>query len=540
MLWKESEVPSMLELLDRRAASAPDFRFLKVVDQELCAGDLVRESNAVAGFLQSVGVQKGDRVGFLLENCAQAVVALFGILRAGAIAIPINAAYRGRFLQHVLADSGSSVVFSQHDLADRINDVLEDGQTTLRHIVVVDGTPPSEANGTLRRHAGITYWDWSDVLSTSPPAQVATVTARDTALCLYTGGTTGPSKGCILSHIALVHHAITPAEAYGRTAEDVLWTPLPLFHLNAIKFGVIGALLCGGRSVIARRFSLSGFWSAIAEESATIANLLGSMATLIGRAEQQRRDGTLRLVVAVPLPAETDYLLRTRYGVQTWSGFYGMTECSTIGLLPKGVESRPGTCGLVNSDDYEVRILDDNGREVPAGEPGEIIVRPRKPDIMFKGYWNRPQDTLKMFSDLWFHSGDIGKIDDDGYLVFVDRKGDYLRRRGENVSTSEVEAVLLEHPGIADIAVHAVPSDIAEDDIKVTAVKKADATLTEPAFFDWMQGRLPYFALPTYIEFRDELPRSPVGRVLKRELRAEGLTPSTWDREKAGAHFERR
>lgn len=528
----------MLELLDRRAEAAPDFRFLKVVDRELSAAELVRESNAVAGFLQSLGITKGDRVAFLFENCAEAVVALYAILRAGAIAIPINAAYRGRFLEHVLRDSGSTVVFSQHDLADRVNDVLQDGQTTVRHIVVAGSGPRS--SGTVRRHAGVKYSDWEEALAGLPSRQFPAVSARDTAVCLYTGGTTGPSKGCILSHVALVHHAITPSDAYCRTAEDVLWTPLPLFHLNAIKFGVAGALLSGGRSVIAKRFSLSGFWEAIAEESATIANLLGSMATLVARADNERRDTSLRLIVAVPLPAETDNLLRRRFKVQTWSGFYGMTECSTIALLPKGAEHKPGTCGLVNSADYDVRILDNDGRELPAGEAGEIVVRPRKPDIMFKGYWNRPEDTLKILSDLWFHSGDIGKIDGAGYLWFVDRKGDYLRRRGENVSTSEVEAVLLEHPGIADIAVHAVPSDIAEDDIKVTAVKKADAALTEPAFFDWMQTRLPYFALPTYIEFRDELPRSPVGRVLKRELRAEGLTPSTWDREKAGAVFEKR
>jgi crotonobetaine/carnitine-CoA ligase len=408
--------------------------------------------------------------------------------------------------------------------------------STLEHIVVVggDAVPPDE------RRPGITYWTFEEALAAPARHVPRKVAAEDTAVCLYTGGTTGPSKGCVLSHVALVHHSITPARAYGRTSADVFWTPLPLFHLNAIKFGVIGGLVCGGRSVISKKFSLSGFWNEIATHQATIANLLGSMAALIARSPHERHDETLRLLIAVPLPQDADALLRNRFGIDTWSGFYGMTECSTIGLLPHGVEHRPASAGLVNAEDYDVRIFDDAGNEVAPGETGEIVARPRRPDIMFKGYWNKPEATLRTFTDCWFRSGDIGRIDADGYLYFVDRKGDYLRRRGENVSTTEVEAVLVEHPDVVEVAVHAVPSDIAEDDIKVTAVLKPGAALDAPAFFDWMRERLPYFALPTYIEFRSDLPRSHVGRVLKRELRAEGVTPATWSRETAGAVFERR
>ncbi len=532
LLWKRGGVPSVVALLDGRAAEGGP-PYLTVCGHDIGAAELAAASGALDGFLESLAIQPGDRVGLLFENCHEAVIALLGCLRAGAIVVPINAALRGRFLEHVLADSGARVIFAQRDLLDRLRGTL-DG-SVLEHVVVTGGAAADDD-----RLPGLTYWTFEEALAAAPRRATRTVAAEDTAVCLYTGGTTGPSKGCVLSHVALVHHSITSSRAYGRTAADVFWTPLPLFHLNAIKFGVIGGLVCGGRSVISKKFSLSGFWNEIAANDATIANLLGSMAALIARSPNERHDATLRLLIAVPLPQDADALLRSRFGIDTWSGFYGMTECSTIGLLPHGEPHRAGSAGLINSADYEVKILDEAGDEVAPGESGEIVARPRRPDIMFKGYWNKPAATLATFRDLWFRSGDIGRVDADGYLYFVDRKGDYLRRRGENVSTTEVEAVLVEHPAIVEVAVHAVPSEIAEDDIKITAVRKPGAELSEPAFFEWMRERLPYFALPTYIEFRDDLPRSPVGRVLKRELRAEGVTPATWNREAAGAVFERR
>ena len=525
-------MPSVVELLDTRAAEG-GLPYLTVCSREIGANELAIASTAVDGFLASVSIERGDRVGLLFENCHEAVIGLLGALRAGAIAVPINAALRGRFLQHVLADSGARVVFCQRDLLERLHATLEGSH--VEHVVVT-GNPVPAAD----RRVGLTYWTFDEALATSRRRQPLTVAAEDTAMCLYTGGTTGPSKGCLLSHVALVHHSMTPARAYARTPDDVFWTPLPLFHLNAIKFAVIGGLICGGRSVISKKFSLSGFWNEIAASKATIANLLGSMAALIARSPNERHDDTLRLLIAVPLPQDAEALLRSRFGINTWSGFYGMTECSTIGLLPHGVPHRPASCGQVNADDYEVRIFDEGGNEVATGETGEIVARPRRPDIMFKGYWNKPEDTLRTFTDCWFRSGDIGRIDEDGYLYFVDRKGDYLRRRGENVSSSEVEAVLVEHAAVVEVAVHAVPSNIAEDDIKVTAVLREGSALSETAFFEWMRERLPYFALPTYIEFRADLPRSPVGRVLKRELRAEGVTQTTWSRDAAGAVFERR
>ena len=217
-----------------------------------------------------------------------------------------------------------------------------------------------------------------------------------------------------------------------------------------------------------------------------------------------------------------------------------MTEASLVSWQPPGVENRPNAAGVVNSEYFDVRIFDDADNEAPNGTDGEIVLRPRRPHVMFEGYWGRPEETVAANRNLWYHTGDLGRIDEDDYLYFVDRKADYLRRRGENIASYEVERILMGHGALADVAVHAVPSPLTEDDLKVTATLKEGVALSEEGLFRWCIDQLPYFALPRFVEFRDALPRSPVGRVLKRELREEGVTARTWDVEAAGVVYERR
>jgi crotonobetaine/carnitine-CoA ligase len=249
---------------------------------------------------------------------------------------------------------------------------------------------------------------------------------------------------------------------------------------------------------------------------------------------------TLRLMGAVPLPPEVDGILRSRFGIETFSGAYGVTEASLVSWQPPGVENRPNAAGVVNDEFFDVRIFDDEDRELASGTDGEIVLRPKQPHVMFEGYWGRPEVTVETMRNLWYHTGDIGRIDEDRYLYFVDRKADYLRRRGENIASYEVESILMGQGALADVAVHAVPSPLTEDDLKITATVKEGADLSEEQLFRWCIDQLPYFCLPRYIEFRPALPRNPVGRVLKRELREEGVTPATWDAEAAGIEYEKR
>ncbi|MCB1005231.1 MAG: AMP-binding protein, partial [Acidimicrobiales bacterium] len=321
------------------------------------------------------------------------------------------------------------------------------------------------------------------------------------------------------------------------------------FHFNAVSVAMVGTLLAGGRSAIYRKFSVSQFWPEMNRTGATIVSLLGSMAYLLSSADanpdmpgsgDERANASLRLLAAAPIPPEIDARLRERFGITTFSGGYGLTEASLVSWQPMGVDNKPGAAGVINTEYFDVRIFDDDDEEQPRNTDGEIVIRPKRPHTMFEGYWGRDDATVEASRNWWFHTGDIGRIDDDGYLFFVDRKADYLRRRGENISSFEVEKILLGHGTLADVAVHAVPSEVTEDDLKVTAVRKPDVTVTEEDLFRYCIDQLPYFALPRYIEFRDDLPRSPVGRVLKRELRDEGVTADTWDVEASGITYEKR
>jgi crotonobetaine/carnitine-CoA ligase len=346
----------------------------------------------------------------------------------------------------------------------------------------------------------------------------------------------------MLPHNYIVALADQIVRAWQRTPDDIVLTPLPLFHFNAISVCVVGSLVVGGSSSIARRFSVSRFWPEVKRTGATMVSMLGSLAILIADADDhpEQSGHRLRLCAAAPMPPDIDRIWRERFGCTTFSAGYGLTEASLLSMLPAGEENKPGAAGKVNAHDFEVRLVDDDDVEVRVGEIGEIVCRPQRPNLMFAGYWRRPDDTLAVLRNLWFHTGDLARLDDDGFLFFVDRKKDYLRRRGENISSFEMERVFHGHPAIKDVAVHSVPSDVSEDEVKVTVVLQPGTGVTEEELCAWSVDKVPYFAVPRYIEVRDDLPRNPVGRVLKYQLRDEGVTAATWDREAAGFTFDRR
>jgi carnitine-CoA ligase len=527
---------TVLEALGRRVAADPDGPYLDFEGDEYTARRMDAESNRLARALGELGVAKGDRVATLLENGPAQVVTFFAALKLGAVQVPVNTAYKGDFLRHQLADSGSQVIVVQGDFAGRVASVSGAEVPELDAAVVVG--PADEVIDAVPAH------DWDRLLASSSdePVPDAGVRAADLACFIYTAGTTGPSKGCMLPHNYIVALADQIARAWQRRPDDVVITPLPLFHFNAISVCVVGTLIVGGKSVIARRFSVSRFWPEVRRTGATIASMLGSLAILVADGEDHpdQEGHRLRLCAAAPMPPDIDRIWNDRFGCKTFSAGYGLTEASLLSMLPAGESNKPGAAGKPNTVDFDVRIVDDDDVEVPVGEIGEIVARPTGPNLMFAGYWRRPEETLAVVRNLWFHTGDLGRLDTDGFLFFVDRKKDYLRRRGENISSFEMERTYHSHPAIKDVAVHSVASDVGEDDVKVTAVLQPDATISEQELCEWSVERVPYFAVPRYVEFRDDLPRNPVGRVLKYQLRDEGVTTTTWDREAAGVTFERR
>ena len=551
-VWSSESQTTIASLYEERLHSDPSSEYLDVCGTKLTAADVVTDGWRVSTVLDELGLAQQDRVATILENSPAAVTAWAGIVLGGRIAVPVNTAYKGYYLRHQLEDCGARVVVVAASLADRLADIAGPDLPGLDHVIVVDDAneaSPGDGKPETTWDARVSLHRWEDVLGAEAKEPGNRAKGSDLATFIYTGGTTGPSKGCMLTHN---YHAALARQiglCWGRTSDDVAWTPLPLYHFNALTTVVIGTLLYGGRGAIYRKFSVSNFWSEMNRVGATITSTLGSMTYLlandIDRPEmplsgQPEANRSLRLIGAVPMPPEVDDVIRNRFGVTTFSGAYGVTEASLMSWQPPGTRNKAGAAGVVNDEYFDVRIFDDDDGELPANAEGEIVVRPKRAHVMFEGYWGRPDVTVETSRNWWYHTGDIGRIDEDRYLYFVDRKADYLRRRGENISSFEVESVLMSHGGLADVAVHAVPSQLSEDDLKVTAVIKANQVLSAGELFEWCTTQLPYFALPRYIEFRDDLPRSPVGRVLKRELREEGVTPDTWDAEAAGIEYERR
>ncbi|MCU6453135.1 ATP-dependent acyl-CoA ligase [Sphingomonas sp. A2-49] len=525
--WGTGTRDTVIAALDRAVAAHRDRIMLDFGGQTFSYGDVDRLSTAFAHALAALGIGAGDTVLSMLNNNVDAVVCWLAANKLRAVSVPINTALRGEFLRHQIGDSGAKVVVAEADYVARIGAVA-DGlpeMHTLLHRGDLSALPRIAATvAALDAHRG----DVTDAFPDKPDPS-------DLAMLVYTSGTTGPSKGCMIPYNYMCNLARLQLRAGPATADDVTYTPLPLFHLNAICVGVVATILTGSRLVVAPRFSVSAFWPEVERSGATIASILGGMGALLAQAGDcdaaTRCHGHIHTVRGNPFTEETKAIWRERFGARQVGGNgYGLTEASVVTSLAGGDYAAPGSSGT-RIPDFDVRIVDDAGREVPPGTAGEILIRPNQPDIMFQGYWRRPEETLKVTTDLWLHSGDMGKFDEAGFFYFVDRKKDYLRRRGENISSFEMESAFNQHPAIEEAAVHAVFSPRGEDDVKVTAVLAAGATLTAEALFHWSTDKVPYYALPRYIEFRETLPKNPQGRVLKYELREEGKTAATWDLE---------
>lgn len=523
-------------LLQRCVEEVGDQLFLDFSGDHHSYRDIWQRSTSYATGLRKVGLEPDTTLVTMLDNNVDAVSLWFAANLIGAIWVPINTALKGSFLTHVVVDSATTVLVCELDFLDRIRQEIDTFPDVRR--ILVRGLDEPVQVGPLTAEPLV------DHLLDGDGQVWLERDADDTAFIIYTGGTTGPSKGCVISNGYVASSARGFLEQSGRTRDELNWSPLPIYHFNLVSGTILGTMLLRSSASIAPRFSVSGFWAEVERTGAGMVNLLGSMGSLIAQMndtpEMERCRGKLRVVHGAPFPPELQRKWQTRFGVEHVGGnTYGLTEAFPLTTLPISAAAPPGSSGRANEASFDVRLFDDQDREVAPGEVGEIVCRPRKPNVMFKGYWRRPEAFADVTRNLWFHTGDLGRFE-DGFFTFVDRKKDYLRRRGENISSQEVERVLLGHPALAEAAVHAVPSEFTEDDIKVTAILVANRRLTPEDLFEWLKDRVPYFALPRYIEFRSELPVSPLGRVHKYKLRDEGCTPQTWDREAADVTWERR
>jgi len=532
--WLAQKRHTILELWKEAVAQCPDTVFLHFLDddEKYTYAEFDERSNRLAQGLLASGVAQGDRIATLLDSHADSVALLIAASKVNAVYVPINTANKGEFLRNPLGNSGAAILVSEAKYLERV-EAIRDGLPDLQHIYVRGDSAPAE-----KAFANL-YSDNNGDTGVSPEPD-------DIAGIIYTGGTTGPSKGCILSQNYIANQALRTREMCDPRPGEVNWTCLPVFHLNAIVVTILYSVVSRTTAAITPRFSLSGFWADIEKSGASVASVLGSMIPLIANLpdsdEMLRCKGQLRMARGAPFPGELQEIWRDRFGAEiVGAHVYGLTESSFISMLgyDEAKDAPPGSSGKRNHRDFEVMIINDDFDEVPSGQTGEVVVRPRRPNVMFEGYWGRPQETLDVLGGLWLHTGDIGKFDENDFFYFVDRKKDYLRRRGENISSYEMETTFALHSDVNEVAVHAVPSALTEDDIKVTVVKEAGSPLTEYELAMWAIDNVPYYAVPRYIEFRAQLPKNPVGRILKNQLRDEGCTEATWDLEQSDITYKK-
>jgi crotonobetaine/carnitine-CoA ligase len=513
-------------LLTRQAERFGDRPFVRAPGGVTRTYGEMRDAAArAAATLRDAGVTAGDRVAILCPNRIELLDVILGCAWSGAAAVPINTALRGAQLAHVLANSEARLFVIDPAIAGALEHV--ERPPRLEHVRVLD----SASSELPERWAGARLAPACDEL----PA--GTVDPGDTMVILYTSGTTGAAKGVRCPHAQLYWWGVINSEVLSLSADDVLFTSLPLFHTNAIN-SFFQALVAGATYAIEPRFSASRYWSMARDHGATVTYLLGAMIGMLQAQSESPadREHTVRLALAPATPAPLHKPFRARFGVALVDG-YGSTETSHIIGRPDD-EQRPGFLGRAVND-FEVNVVDEHDLAVAAGVPGELVVRGRHPFSLATGYHAMPEATVAAWRNLWFHTGDQVVRDEDGWFRFLDRRQDTIRRRGENVSSVEVERVLLEHPGVDAAAVFPVASELAEDEVMAAIVPARGAQLLPAELMAHCEPRLAYFAIPRYVELVSTLPLTENGKVTKRPLRERGVTAATWDRERAGYRLRR-
>ena len=521
------------KIIQEKARIHKDRTFLYYKDETLSYEDLDLISNRFANGFKEMGLKKGDKIAIMMINHPIYLHVWFGSSKLGVVEVPINTAYKGDLLRHIIDNSDSRVLIIDSGFLERLL-IIKDQLPKLEKVLVHGEVDPEIAKALPVPISSI-----EDFYKYPPDPVQADIRPADPAAIIYTSGTTGLSKGAVCPHNYYLHVGRLVARLRDAKSTDILYTFLPLFHVNAQLMTTLAAQVSDAQMVLSDKFSASRFWDDIKKYGATQFNYLGAVMTILSKQEPKPddADNPVRIAFGAACPPDVMEHLEKRFGFICLEGF-GMTE---IGLaIHDAIDYRKtGSCGRVLHDDWEVKLVDDDDMEVPLGEIGEIIVRPKKPYIMMTEYYNMPEKTLEAYRNLWFHTGDYAKKGEEEFYYFVDRKKDALRRRGENISSFEVEKVINTHAKVLESAVFAVPSELGEDEVKANVVLKPGETLPPEELIHYCDKRMAYFAVPRFLEFVPELPKTPTNRIEKYRLREAGITENTWDREKAGVKVSR-
>ena len=512
------------DLLDRWAQERPDKVFVKFSDNDETwtyreFRDMVIQT---AVGLQDLGVAQGHHVLVWMPNSRENLRVYFAISYLGAVYVPINTAYRGALLEHVIDNSDAALAIVHTDLVERMQGIR---LAKLTDVVVLG--KPAQAPAALRQHA------YADVLL--PTEGVLRAPARriepwDPFAIIYTSGTTGLSKGVYSSYLHLYTNA-GPETWHFVTEDDRFMMNMPMFHIGGM--GVTYVMFARGASItFVERFDTSTFWDVVRRTETTACFLLGVMAVFLEKLppKPDDADNPMRLVFMVPLAGDIAAFSK-RFGLDVYT-IFNMTEISSP-IVSEVNPKQLGACGKVRPG-VEVRLVDGNDCEVPRGATGEMMVRTDRPWGMNSGYYKNPEATARAWRNGWFHTGDMFRQDEEGNFYFVDRAKDAIRRRGENISSFEVEADVMQFPSVREAAAVGVPSELSEDEVLVAVAPVEGQTMDPAALIEFLRARMAHFMIPRYIRVLDELPKTPTAKVRKNEIRDQGVTADTWDREAAG------
>lgn len=498
-------------------------------------------SNKIANGLLKLGISKGDKVAVYMPNSDDYVITWFGILKMGAVMVPINTAYKMDFLQYIIDSSDSKVLFIAEEYLDRMPSIAK-RIPQLKYVIVWtrNGSEKFFRHGFNFKKMQ-SYTKFIDSQSSSEPG--AEITFMDHARLMYTSGTTGRSKGVMRPCAADYSSARNYAEIMDVGPDDVCFTCLPLFHSNAMVMTVYPALIKGAKTVVEEKYSASQFWNWIKDHGVTNFNIVGTISYFLWNTPPvpEEKQHKVELVLGSPAPHDIIQDFMKRFNIKFMEG-YGLTEIGQCTWTRPGEPFRVGSCGK-EAPGYEIKIGNpETDEEVPIGEIGEILVRPRTPNVMLHYYNKMPEKTVQDFRNFWFHTGDAGRMDKDGYIYFVDRVKDYIRRRGENISSFEVEKIVSSYPDVKESAAIGIKADsggYAEDELMIVIIPKKGKKMDPAKLLKFLEPKMPYFMIPRFIRVVKSLPKTGTQRVQKNKLREQGITKDTWDREKAGYKIKR-
>lgn len=528
---------TLVEAVRHQARAQGEREFLSFENGERFSfAEFDRLTDCLATALANLGLTAGDRILGLLTNSKEFMITMIATHKIRAVFVPVNTELRGGFLEHQIINSSPRIIVVDDNLMGRFSS-FDPSETGIETVVGVsdESSPDISRLGLL---AEVSQVRMDSLLDTTPNTEkLADPSPSDVCTIMYTSGTTGPSKGVLMPQGHCYLFALGIVAAMELTEQDRYFCCMPLFHANGLFMQVYASLLAGSSCHVTKRFSVTDWLNIVRKENITVTNALGVMPEFIFRSppSPNDRDHKMTRILAIPVAEEWGVAMQERFGVKLRQGF-GMTEVNMVAYSDLDDPVMSGCAGPPLSDFFEVIIADpDSDVELPRNQVGEILVRPKIPFCFNVGYFKMPDKTVEAWRNLWFHTGDAGRMDSEGRLFFVDRIKDRIRRRGENISSYELEQTLNEYPGVIESAAVGlrVPGAGGEDEIK--AVIAIDGPSPDPeAFLDWCVPRMPRHTVPRYLEFVAELDKTASGKIRKQAIRDAGVTENTWDRESIG------